>query len=324
MALTTRMALLGTLAFAVMLLTGCMKFGLDLAVAPDSSTSARMTIGIDKSLDEMGETSTGSPFDELTSGEDAERWTVREYTEGNWKMSEAIGHAGPGEALFTGEDAPAMQVQTSHRRLTTRYMLSLAVPTPDIPTPPAEEMTEGLEQVVGSVMAGLEIKFVLSGPGRVVATTGQDMGRGRAEWKLGMKSLQGGRLPDFKLTTEMPNWTNIGRLADQIATQSGQFDAGSELATGLERGLLPNPPSNESGPKLSADDYGKLLEIIARLDAGLWPEATAKVMAKAGLADDYVTSAQVQAAHARLLKADLAGLVETAAATAAVEALSGK
>lgn len=314
-----------SMLFSLVLLSGCIKVGVDMTVAPDGSSSAKMVMGIDKNLDQMGEAS-GGPFEELTKSPEAKRWTVREYEEGNWKMTEAVGKAGPGEALFTGEDAPKLTLRTGHRRLTTRYMLTLQTPVPQgLPDAPAGEDNEQMAQLMGTMMSTMEIKFALTGPGQVVATTGTVTGPGRAEWKLGMQDLSAKTMPDFKVTTELINWTNVGRLADQIAARGNMYDAGVMLAGAVDRHLLPNPPANTAAKnKLGAAEYEALLGIIARLDEQLSPEATAAVMEKTGLSDEDVTAAKVRAAHTRLMQADLQGQVQKSATAAAVQAISGK
>lgn len=316
---------LGLSVIGIVLLSGCVKVGVDMAVAPDGSSSATMLMGIDKNLEEMGEPS-GNPFAELASGPDAKRWKVREYTEGNWKMVEAVGKAAPGEMLFTDEDAPKLTVRTGQHRLTTRYNITLQAGMPeDLGDAAAAGGDEQMAKLVGAMMGSMEFKFALTGPGQVVATTGTITGPGRAEWNLGVKDLSAKAIPDFKVTTELVNWTNLGRLADQIAARGAMYDAGIRLADAVDRRLLPNPPANiRASDKLSAADYEALLEIIERLDGQLSPEATTAVMHRTGLSDEDVTPAKVQNAHARLMKADLQSLVEKSATTAAVQVITGK
>ncbi|MEN6303284.1 MAG: hypothetical protein ABFD96_11200 [Armatimonadia bacterium] len=315
----------GLSMIGIVLLSGCVKVGVDMTVAPDGSSSATMLMGIDKNLEEMGE-ATSNPFADLAKGPDAKRWKVREYTEGNWKMVEAVGKAAPGEKLFTDEDAPKLTVRTGQHRLTTRYTLTLQAAMPEgIDEAPAAEGDEQMAKLMGAMMGSMEFKFALTGPGQVVATTGTTTGPGRAEWNLGVKDLSGKAMPDFKVTTELVNWTNLGRLADQIAARGAMYDAGVRLADAVDRRLLPNPPANiMAKDKLGAADYEALLGIIERLDEQLSPEAVTAVLEKTGLSDEDVTPAKVQNAHARLTKADLQAQVEKSAAAAAIQVITGK
>jgi len=327
-------------ALALLMCAGCIRLGVDVAVAPDQSSSARLLVGLDTSLGDMG--AAGNPFAELKQSAVGARWTVRDYTEGTWQMHEAVGQAGPGEPLFPdGGDTPALRVQIAHRRLSTRYDITLIAPPPptsDVAQPPAAAEDKPADQpapadmpdmgkLAESFMSGIEVRFALSGPGRVVATTGQAVGPGQAEWKLGLTELGEKKTTglDFRLTTELPNWLNIGRLADQLVMRGGPADAGSKLAAALARGLLPNPPASAAAAdKLAAADYQRLLEIIGRLDGAVPAEVTDTILKQARLNDEGVSSAAIAAAHARLMKADVGELARQATIGALTGALTGK
>jgi hypothetical protein len=133
----------------------------------------------------------------------------------------------------------------------------------------------------------------------VVSTNGTVGADGLAEWRPTMEQLTGGQTPELRLVTEATNWTNLGRLADQVAALSDDT-AGTRLAQALGRGLLPNPPVLVTGvPKLGAGDYQRLLTVIARLDEVLAPEGTAQVVRELGLNGDHASSAQIAAVHGK-------------------------
>jgi hypothetical protein len=240
---------------------------------------------------------------------------------------EATGQAGPGEKLFPDEkDAPKLDVGAAPRRLSTRYRLSMvSVTPPAAAATPAPAQGEGFADIAGlasAMMAEMSFTISLRGPGEVVATTGKVVAPGKAEWKLAMEDLQGGKMPDFRLTTEIPNWNNIGHLADQIVLRGGPADAGSRILSALQRGLLPNPPQNAAADdKLSAVDYQRLLEIIGKLDAGAGPTVTDVIVKQSRLNDEGVTSEQIAAAHGKIMKMDIGTIVEQSTIRAISEGL---
>jgi hypothetical protein len=323
-------------ALTLLLCAGCIRLGVEVAVAPDQSTSARLLVGLDSSLGDM--TGGENPFADLAQSPVGKRWTFRDFTDGSWKMSEAVGHAAPGEGLFPDEgDGPRLRVRTTARRLSTRYDITLIAPPPpstltqppEAPAdqPAAAEDQPGMEAMAGlaqSLMGGMEVRFSLRGPGRIVATTGREVAPGQAEWKLDLTQMSEQQTtPDFRLTTEIPNWVNLGRLADQIVMRGGPAEAGGNLASALDRGLLPNPPVTAPGDKLAAADYQRLLEIIARLDAAVAPEVTDMVLKQARLNDEQVSAAAIAAAHARLMKLDVTAVVQQATIKSLSAALGG-
>ncbi|MGE5532531.1 MAG: hypothetical protein ACM3VW_10495, partial [Bacteroidota bacterium] len=161
----------------------------------------------------------------------------------------------------------------------------------------------------------------LKAPGRVVSTTGTVVGPGKAQWKLGFDDLGKGKMPSFGVTTELANWTNIGRLADQLASNGRLYDCAPALAAALARGLLPNPAaSTAAAQKLGAEDYGRLLEIIDKLDAPGRPAVTETLIKKLGLNRDDTSAEAIGKAHARVMKLDVRGLSDNAI----TDALAGK
>lgn len=319
-------------ALSVMLCAGCIKVNMAVAVAPDLSTSAKLVAAFDTSLADMAQSGAPEkPFAELQA-KSGGKWQTREYKEGNWQVSEATGHAAPGEALFPpgeGEESPALRVQTSHRRLSTRYDVSMSVPTPpatpteEKETPKAEDadaapaptgepdMTQAFQGMAESLMSGMDVRVSLTGPGEVIATTGKVAGPGKAEWVLSLGDLQTKAPPDFRVTTELPNWETIGKLANQVVMRGGPVDAGSRILMALQRGLLPNPPANAAAAdKLSAIDYLRLVEIIGKIDAGAGPAITDVIIKQARLNDQDATSAQIAAVHEKVMKTDIGLIVE--------------
>jgi hypothetical protein len=179
-----------------------------------------------------------------------------------------------------------------------------------------------LQGAVAAMLSGLEFRFALGGPGRVVSTNGTVAGDGLAEWRPAIREVESGKMPAMQVTTETINWTHLGRLADQIAGLGGGDAAGTKLADAVTRGLLPNPPVSDVGTgKLEAEDYMNLLTIIARLDDVLEPQETAEVMRELGLSSDGATPTQIAAAHARAQAPGFADRVRSARARQALEDL---
>lgn len=312
--------LLVLVAFATMVCcVGCIKINMAVAVAPDQSTSARLTAATAISLAEVTDQG-GSPFAALEQ-QSGGKWKARTYQEGKWTIHEATGAAAPGEPLFPpdeGEESPKLLVQTSHRRLSMRYSISMSVPPApaevgQMPEMPKLEGGQDFSGLAESMMGEMEIRISLAGPGEVVATTGNVVAPGKAEWKLGFADLQGKQAPDFRVTTEIPNWDTLGNLANQLVLRGGPYDAGSRLMMALQRGLLPNPPLNApAAEKLSAIDYLRLVEIIGKLDSAAGPSVTDVVIRQARLDDEDASSASIAAVHEKVMKMDVNLIVEQA------------
>ena len=310
-------------AVSVLLCAGCIKVNMDVAVAPDQSTSARLALAVDTSLAEMaqGEGSFGG-----LKEAPGKNWKTREYKEDGWSVTEALGHAGPGEALFPDEeDAPKLRVQLAQRRLSTRYDLSLVTPPPpaQLTQPPGAgepaaapaEAGPDFSGLAASMVSEMQVRISLAGPGQVIATNGTVVAPGKAEWKLSLSDLQAKQtMPDFRLTTEIPNWSNIGHLASQLVMRGGPADAGSRLLSALQRGLLPNPPTSAAAAdKLSAVDYLRLLEVIGKLDSGAGPAVTEVIVRQLRLSDEQVTAAKIATVHGKIMKLDVGTIVEQSA-----------
>lgn len=300
----------------VLLITcsGCMKVSMDFAVAPDGATTGRMTAGINAVLAQSGEGVSG-PLEGLAAG--ATNWRSREYREGDWFITEAVGVAAPGQSLFPQSDgeAPKLTTAKSARRLSTRYALTLTVPPPDkeMLQDPTENVDAQMQALVKSMLASFELGFTLEAPGKVISTTGAVVGPGKAHWQLGFDDVQTGRLPEFTVTSELTNWANVGRLADQLAYNGRLYDCAPRLAGALERGLLPNPPLNVAAEhKLQPPDYAMLLEIIDKLDASGRPAITESLIKKLGLNRDETSAETIAKAHARLMKLDVRALTDGA------------
>lgn len=325
---TYRVAGLTLVAVALAACTGCMRIGVEVAVAPDGSSKARLQAGLDASLAAMSQATSSSPFSGLAGKQG--NWKTREYKDGNWLMTEATGSAGPGESLFPAgeEDTPQLKLQTQAHRLSTRYTVRLQVPPIDpgaLKPGGGEGEDEQMKQLVGAMMSTFQVSFTLRGPGRVVATTGKAVGGGAAEWRFGIADLDNKKQPDFTLVTELPNYANLGRLADQLAYTGRLYEAGPKLIAAQERGLLPDPPASTSASeKLQAADYAALLEIIDRLDSAVKPAVTGRLLSQLGLSADDVAPATIAAAHARLMKGEAGRVADDAAAAGLLELLRGQ
>lgn len=310
-----------TVIVAAIFCGGCMKVSMDVAVAPDLSQSARLTAATDVSLAEMGEE--GKLSGGL--GTPPSNWKTREYRDGKWQVQEAVTTVAPGEPLFPdGGEAPSVKIETSRRRLSTRYHVTMTMPPP--PPVLTEQITpvEGQDKFEGlarSLMSDLEFRLTLSAPGEIIASSGQPAGPGKAEWRLGLAEFEkSGTIPAFRLTTELPNWITIGNLANQVAMAGGPADAGSRIGTALQRRLLPNPPITAAADeKLGPQDYLRLLEIIGKLDAGAGPAVTDAVISQSRLNDEDVTAQKLERAHQKIMKMDVGELVEQAS----VKAIAG-
>ena len=322
MSVASRWVLAVVLGLAMVCVSGCVRLNMEISAAPDGSTRGKVIAGVDSSL--AGEQGTQNPFGDLQQV--GSNWKTRAYREGTWLMTEATGSAPAGQPLFPTDEAggPLVTFVPSPHRLSTQYALTLQMP------PGAEEMAqapEGLDEqtqaLVKGMMASLQISFALQAPGRVVATTGTVTGPGRAEWKLGAEALSGKKLPAFRVVTELPNWGNLGKLGDQLAYTGRLYEATPKLAAALQRGLLPNPRSNDEH-KLAAEDYARLLEIVDKLDAAFKPSLTDSIIARSGLNEDHVSAEAIRQAHERVMKADVGAFVDRTALAGALEIVRGR
>jgi hypothetical protein len=332
MAARLRIVLVFSLLLLLPLLTGCIKFRADFTVKPDGATAGMMKLGM---ASQFSDKDAKNPFADLIQGPSGKLWKVRQYKDGDMDWAEAIGSAAPGQDLFGDAKGPALKVETAKRRLSTRYAITLTVPPPSA-GPPAEtpkpaappaggdspDMSKQVEAMTASLMASMQFDFCLTGPGRVIATTGQVNGPGSALWHAGGQAFKDQKFPAMTLVTDLINWEHVGRIAAQIVTSANMPDAGSRLADALQRDLLPNPAlSNPASNLLSAVDYGQLLVIIARLDAAVRPELTARIIKQSGLSRDTVAPLDIKMAADRLAKADLVGATDSAAVNAALQVL---
>lgn len=318
----TRCAVVVLLALGLVFCSGCFRMSMEIAAAPDGSTSARILAGVQASLTQDKETK--NPFADMTKG--GANWKSREYRDGDWLMTEATGSAPAGKSLFPADDkeAPQVKLVASPRRLSTEYAMTLQVPpsAQEISKTPTD-MDEQTQALVKGMLGGFQISFSLAAPGRVVATSGKVVAPGKAEWKLGMDDLNAKKLPEFRLVTELTNWSNLGKLGDQLAYTGRLYEATPKLAAALQRDLLPNPRANASDG-LQPEDYARLLEIIDKLDSSLKPSLTDSIIARTGLNSDIVSPASIQKAHERVMKADFGALVGKAALAGAIEIVHGK
>jgi len=295
--------------------SGCLKLTMEVSVTPDLSSSARLAIAVDSSLADMAKESGGL---QQIPKPPTPNWSVREYKEGNWAVTEIIGQAKPGEALFPEEsDSPKLEMQVVPHRLSTFYHVKLIMPPlPTKGNPLSREMppdTMGAPEqlVMASFASTLQFQLSLQAPGFVRASTGEVTESGRAMWKLNLMDMQSKKsLPEFRLTTELPNWRHIGHLADQLVMRGASPNIGSRLLEALQRQLLPNPPLNVSAAeKLSASDYLRLLEIIQKLDAEACPPLTEALFAQLGLKDTDITSARIARIHTKVMSLDVRQLM---------------
>lgn len=308
---------LSTVVF-LLVLSGCIRVTTQFVVQPDGGTQAKVLMGMDERLNGTGEAS-GTPMEGLTKGPQAKYWKVREYKEGGWAYTEAVGKVPAGEPVF-GEDkeGPTLKCTKSEHRLSTRYRVTMTVPpVPSSVTSPveAEEKPEidvkGLEAMTEGLLSSVQIRFQVGGPGRVVSTTGKIVGEGLAEWTPAVSALSDKNAEPMVVVTEAANWVNLGRLADRIAYECGMDDAGVRLGQALRQGLLPNPPMQaKEADSLTAVDYFRLLEVIRKLAAVAPTGRLGDLVGRLGLNADQVTGRQILAAYERVNAADFAAHVD--------------
>ncbi|MEA3401192.1 MAG: hypothetical protein U9R79_08125 [Armatimonadota bacterium] len=311
---------------ALALLGGCMFIDGQFAMAPDGSVDARLEAGVLKSMAERGEgdftTDLGS---ELAEG----KWQEEEYDRGQWHVKAMVGHAGPGESLFTEDAEVAPEFSSTTHLLTTRYEFAMQFPEEKLEAafssgPPAageaegeqaegeteeedeqaedemqmeinEQMQEAFGQMMTMMMSSGDagLRFSVQLPGEVVESTGELVGPGRVAWRMDLTAEE----PPFTrlhAVSALPNWPNVGRLGGELV-EAGRWELVPVLIAAVRRGVVPDPAVDQPmEAEMDAQLYATILEIMVALDQAVGEANADAIMVALGLDKADVDPAFVQ------------------------------
>lgn len=217
-----------------------------------------------------------------------------------------------------------MRSKQEHR-LSTQYMVGMELPkmdeamgegpaptqpAPDAESPEDAEAQRQQEEAIGMMMSGMmssfEYNLEITLPGTITTTSGEHIAPDTVRYAFNWKEMSEQQDGKLLVTSRVPNYTRIGRLADQMVAAGADPLIGLQLIQYVNDGLLPDPPVDvDADTKLSADDYLKLTEIIQALDAQLQPQVTTGIITETGLNSNDVTHEQVSRAHKAIEKLDL-------------------
>ncbi|GEM_PF-3947689 len=290
---------------------GCFKVDMDVTLKPDLGMEVGMQIAVPLEIANQMES---ADFGDLSGMDEVKV----EDTE-TMRVVSGIATVGAGEQLGPEEQAKMqMMRQKVAHRLSTRYVFVMDLPTGEQLAPGQEETAEkgaadeeepdfeGMAALMAGLMSSLKITLTAHMPGRIISTSGTRRDDHTALFEMSLQDFAAEAPRQLTAVSRLPNYTNLGRLADQIIAAGGDPEVAARLAEYLDWGLLPDPPvQTDVKYKLSADDYRQLAELIARLDEQLAPGMTEAVISKLGLNKDRVEPAQIRKARQAADSTDL-------------------
>lgn len=326
MAFTNR-ALIVTVAFAALTMaSGCFFLDGQFVMAPDGAVEGRIEAGVLQAMAEQGE---GEVQAELDEGLVEDLWTREEpFDRGQWRVTALTGRAAPGQSLFKDDAEPSPEFEMTRRLLSTEYSFVMPLPEgPDAVEEPAEEPApaaedvevqvegmEGLGEAFGEMMAMMMtsgdsgLRFSVALPGVIVDTNGVLVDPSRAAWTLDIAAEE----PPFAAMharSRLANWATVGRVAAAL-TELGRWDLVPALIAGVERGVLPDPLTDDAvAAQFNALTYLQALEIMIALDHAAGEQIADRVMIALGLSDDP-DPAMVEEIAVRLEGIDLAAEID--------------
>jgi len=224
---------------------------------------------------------------------------------------------GPDEQLGAEEEAQMeMMRQKVPHRLSTYYVFVMELPAGEgegAKEPPSgegaaddEESAAAMEAMMEGMLSSFKFDLTVHMPGRIVSTSGTRVDDNTVRFSLTMQDLNSDTRPRLTAISRLPNYTNLGRLSDQMIAAGGEYFTAARMVEYLNCGLLPDPPTEiDAKDKLGTADYAALAELIAVLDDQLAPGLTEAVIAKLGLNKDRVEPSRIRKAREAVRDADL-------------------
>ncbi len=290
---------------------GCFKIDMDVTLKPDLG----MEVGVEIAAPlEMAENMEIEAFGGFAGMEN-----VKVEDTDTMRIVSGTATVGPAEQLGPEEEAKMqMMRQKVAHRLSTHYVFVVELPAAEQAAPEQEESgdedtadeeeidAEGMAALMAGMMSSLKIGVTVHMPGRIVATSGTRIDDNTVLFDMSLQDFTSDAPTQLTAVSRLPNYTNLGRLADQMIAAGADADVAGRLAEHLNWGLLPDPPvQTDPEYKLSAGDYRELAELIAVLDEQLTPGMTEAIITNLGLNKDRVNPAQIQKAKQAAEAADL-------------------
>lgn len=329
MAHTGRILLVTVALAALTAVSGCFFVDGQFAMSPDGSVDARIEAGVLQSM--AGENDIAAELDEgLAEG----RWTQEEPVDRDqWRVTALVGHAGPGESLFKEDADPQPRFEMTRHLLSTTYGFVMPLPDEPVEAGPvaddAEEAAddaqaeegegqiEGMEdfgEAFGDMMAMMMtsgdsgLRFSVGLPGVIIDTNGTIADDLRVHWKLDIGAEEP-QYAELVAHSRLPNWSQIGRLGAQL-TERGRWDLVPALIAGVQRGILPDPVTeNPETADFNVLMYVQALEIMVALDHAVGEQIADAVMTALGLGG-APDPAMVEEIAVRLEGMDLAAEID--------------
>lgn len=314
-------------AAAVALTTvGCLNANLDVDLKPDLA----MNVGVEMRIPSELMTEGMGPSDVA----DLDQVTVEEVE--GMHVIRGTKHLGPGELLAPEDTEKGMEMmrQKVAHRLSTRYIFAAEfagnpMPTGEEPAPGSDEQTAvtgddaelfdptALTGLMSGFLSGLQFSVNVHMPGRLLSTSGQDVGGSTAVFSLGLEQMMSAEPTRLLAVSRLPNYAHLGRLADQMILAGGDAATVGQLAAYLDAGLLPDPPLEISRQyKLAPEDYLLLTTVIATLDEQLPAGMTESIIKRLGLNADDVRPEQIRSTAKAIAGKDLGAMAVDSIVTA--------
>ncbi len=290
---------------------GCFKVDMDVTLKPDLGMEVGVKIAAPLEMaDDMKIEG---------SGDFAGMENVKIEDTDTMRIVSGTATVGPEEQLGPEEQAKMqMMRQKVAHRLSTHYVFAMELPAGEETAPEEEESgdedtadeqeidAEAMAALMAGMMSSLKISVTVHMPGRIVATTGTRVDDNTVLFDMSMQDFAADTPTQVTAVSRLPNYTNLGRLADQMIAAGADADVAGRLTEYLNWGLLPDPPvQTDARYKLSAGDYRELAELIAMLDEQLAPGMSEAIITNLGLNKDRVDPAQIRKARQAADGADL-------------------
>jgi hypothetical protein len=166
-----KLCLFGTLA---LLLSGCVKFDLDLTVNNDSTVSGTMIFAVSEALDELGgDEESDDPSSDLIDPA-SEGVTVEDYDQDGFIGQKLILDRVPFNSFSEGGDSGDLTITREGDLITLNGYLDLAMDSGEGTSTSEEQFGEIFgDAFVKSLFASADLKIRITFPAEIISTTGE-------------------------------------------------------------------------------------------------------------------------------------------------------
>ncbi len=312
MAHMRRMLSVAVVLMALTAVGGCFFLDGQFAMQQDGAVDARIEAGVLRAMAQEDDIAA-----ELDEGIAEGQWTKQEpFDRDQWRVTALTGRAEPGESLFEEDVDPKPDFSMTSHLLSTVYSFRMDLPDEAVELEPPDEQAavedaapapengfgddgevdvegmEGLGEAFGEMMAAMMqgpdtgIRFAVELPGEIYATNGEvSRNEWRVTWSMDLTD-QEQQFTQLDAFSRLPNWEQIGRLGAAL-TDFGRWDLVPALASGVQRGVLPDPVvADPAAAEMNVLMYVQALEILTALDRAVGPEIADEVIAGLELKGD--------------------------------------